>query len=73
MGGFTSIPWNDSGWTIDKKCFIFSLKLRKVYKAQNDSNNLHIWTKNGPYFGNGPTLGIASDDKFYSRCNHDPF
>ena len=32
-GGFSSIDWNDSsGVTTDKKCFVFSLKLNKVYK-----------------------------------------
>lgn len=31
-GGFCSIDWKSSGgWTADTKCFIFSLKLPKVY------------------------------------------
>jgi hypothetical protein len=32
-GGFSSISWSSSGkWEVDKNCFIFSLKTRKVYK-----------------------------------------
>ena len=73
-GGFSSIPWSSSGeWTVDKNCFIFSLKSRKVYKRQNDRNNLHFGPNTGPYFGKGPSLGIASDSKFYIHCNFDPF
>ena len=52
-GGFSSIPWNNTGdWTVDKKCFIFSLKLRKIYKRLNDNNNLGFDTDRGPWFGN---------------------
>ena len=71
-GGFSSIPWKNSGeWTVDKKCFIFSLKLLKLYKRLNDNKNLYFGQDRGPWFGWGANLGI--DNKLYSHCNHDPF
>lgn len=75
-GGFSSIPWKNAGeWTVDKNCFIYSLKLRKVYKPQNDKTNLYFHGNLGPWFGNGASLGIHcnSNNKLYSRCNYDPF
>jgi hypothetical protein len=72
-GGFSSIHWRGpSGgeWVVDKKCFIFSLKLRKVYKRLNDTYNLYFNQSYGPRF-NG--YGIDPDNKFYSICNCDPF
>ena len=51
-GGFSSIPWkNNNIWTVDKKCFIFSLKLTKLYKRLNDENNLYFSQYWGPFFG----------------------
>ena len=42
-GGFSSIDWKSSGGrTIDKKCFIFSLKTQKVYKPQDEIENLYF-------------------------------
>jgi hypothetical protein len=58
-GGFSSINWKKSGgWTVDKKCFIFSLKLKKIYKRLNDTWNLYFGQGEGPLFGN--QLGINS-------------
>jgi hypothetical protein len=52
-GGFSSVDWNSTGnWTVDKKCFLFSLKLGKVYKRKNDSSNIYMNKSYGPYFGN---------------------
>jgi hypothetical protein len=71
-GGFSSIDWKNSGdWTVDNKCFIFSLKLRKVYNRLNDTNNLYFKESHGAYFGDCG-LSIYSN-KLYSRCNRDPF
>ena len=51
-GGFSSIPWKNSGaYTVDKNCFIFSLKLRKIYKRLNDTDNLYFHQNYGPYYG----------------------
>jgi hypothetical protein len=56
---FSSIPWNSGGvWTVDKNCFILSLKLRKIYKPQNDNTNLYFDSTYGPWFGAGPCLGM---------------
>jgi len=51
-GGFSSISWTSNGqWATDYKCFIFSLKLRKIYKRQDDNYNLLFNKNNGPWFG----------------------
>jgi hypothetical protein len=72
-GGFSSIDWKSSGdYTVDKKCFIFSLKLRKVYKRLNDKDNLYFGQKHGPFFGDHQ-IGIYQDGRLYSFCNRDPF
>jgi TLD len=72
-GGFSSIPWKNSGsWTVDNKCFIFSLKIKKLYKRLNDTKNLYFGQGEGPWFGNGANLGIY-DNKLYSFCKEDPF
>jgi hypothetical protein len=58
-GGFSSIDWKSSGeFKVDKKCFIFSLKLRKVYNRLNDTYNLYFNQNVGPWFGSGANLGI---------------
>jgi hypothetical protein len=75
-GGFCSISWKSSAndeWGVDPKCFIFSLKLLKIYKRQNDTKNLFFHNTCGPYFGTGPSLGINSDNKLSSYINKDPF
>jgi hypothetical protein len=60
-GGFSSIHWSNIGeFTTDKKFFIFSLKLSKIYKRLNDINNLYFKTDRGPWFGNDE-LGLYSD------------
>ncbi len=71
-GGFCSISWkscNDGEWGVDPKCFIFSLKLLKIYKRQNDTKNLLFNTTHGPYFGTGSSLGINDDNKLFSNIN----
>ena len=41
IGGFSSIPWKNSGeWTVDPKCVVFSLTRNKTYIRQNDVDNL---------------------------------
>ena len=63
-GGFSSIPWNNTGsWTVDKNCFVFSLKLRKLYKRQNDNYNLFFNPSYGPWFGANASLGLYNDNK----------
>jgi hypothetical protein len=73
-GGFSSIDWRGGGgeWVVDKKCFIFSLKLRKLYKRLNDNYNLYFSQSEGAYFGNGG-LSINSNNQLYSISNSDPF
>jgi hypothetical protein len=51
-GGFSSIDWKNSGdWNVDKKCFIYSLKLLKIYKRLNDSSNLCFEATSGHELG----------------------
>jgi hypothetical protein len=50
-----------------------SLKSLKIYKWKTDRYGLYFNSAYGPYFGAGPSIGISSDSKFYSRCNCDPF
>jgi hypothetical protein len=58
-GGFSSINWDStSGWTVDKKCFIFSLKLKKVYPRKNDNTNLYFGLEYGPNYGSCGSLRI---------------
>ena len=72
-GGFSSITWkNAGGYTVDPKCFIFSLKTGKVYHRLNDNNNLYFNSGFGPFFGYH-CLGIYSNNKLYSHVNNDPF
>ena len=66
-GGFSSIDWKNSGhWTVDNKCFIFSLKLNKMYERKSDTENLFFSQDIGPWFGNGANLGINKNNKLYS-------
>ena len=72
-GGFSSVNWNSSGlYTVDKKCFIFSLKLRKVYKRKNDNYNLYMLQNWGPYFGNN-ALALNANYQLTMNINADPF
>ena len=72
-GGFSSIDWKNSGdFTSDKKCFIFSLKLRKVYKRKNDNYNLYMLQNWGPYFGNN-ALALNANYQLTMNINADPF
>ena len=72
-GGFSSITWKNTGeWTVDPKCFIFSLKTRKVYHRLNDTWNLLFNSGYGPWFGTGASLGISSN-KLYGNANRDLF
>ena len=69
-GGFSSIDWKNSGsWTVDQKCFMYSLKLLKIYKRLNDTNNLYFGTDIGHEVG---YHGICKD-KLNSKMNSDPF
>lgn len=72
-GGFSSIDWkqNDT-WGIDKKCFIYSLKLKKVYPRKNDELNLYFGKDYGPNYGHCGSLRLYKG-KLYSECNYDPF
>ena len=73
-GGFSSINWKSSGeFQVDTKCFIFSLKLPKVYKRQNDIENIYFNPSYGPYFGANGALGIGYDNKLFSACDQNPF
>jgi hypothetical protein len=50
-GGFSSINWRNIGsWTADKKSFLFSLKLNKVYKQISDESNLLFDDSTGPRY-----------------------
>ena len=70
-GGFSSIDWKNSGeFVVDNKCFIFSLKLKKIYKRLNDNYNLYFNQSYGPLFG---SFGINISNKLNSYCNRDPF
>lgn len=71
-GGFSSVSWKNSGWTVDTKTFIYSLKLNKIYKRLNDNNNLLFNSGYGIWFGAGANLGIMIG-KLYSDCDRDPF
>jgi hypothetical protein len=56
-GGFSSEPWkNTGGYIVDKKCFIFSLKLKKIYKRLNENYNLYFSSSTGPAYGYNSTL-----------------
>ena len=67
------MSWKDTGdWTVDKKCFIFSLKLKKIYKRLNDNCNLYFDGNHGAAFGDGASLCLVYD-KIYSASNLDPF
>jgi hypothetical protein len=72
-GGFSSVSWNSTGdWTVDKKCFIFSLKSKKIYKRLNDDCNLYFEKDHGAAFGYGISFGIYTD-KFWCVSNYEPF
>ena len=61
-GGFSSIHWRNIGdFTVDKKCFIFSLKLCKLYKRLDDRSNLWFNKNWGPCFGSSLSLGIINN------------
>ncbi len=72
-GGFSSIDWKNSGfYSIDPKCFIFSLKLMKVYKRLNDTYNLFFGDSYSLNYGSS-SLAIYNNNKIYSIINTDPF
>jgi hypothetical protein len=72
-GGFSSIDWKSSGGrTVDKKCFIFSLKTQKIYKPQNEIENLYFNQSYGPWFGTNASIGIYNN-KLHSVCNQNSF
>ena len=64
-GLFSSIDWKNSeyDYIVDKKCFVYSLKLMKVYKRQNNNYNVFFGAGIGHY-GNG--FGIHTEGKLYS-------
>jgi hypothetical protein len=73
-GGFSSVSWKNSGsFTVDTKTFLYSLKLNKIYKRFNDSNNLYFNSTPGIWFGYGANLGIHYNGKLCSLCDNDPF
>jgi hypothetical protein len=65
-GGFSSVSWkNTGGFMVDKKCFIFSLKLKKIYKRLNDNYNLYFANNLGAAYGYNTTLCLV-EDKIWS-------
>ena len=70
-GLFSSIDWKSTGgWTVDKKCFVYSLKLMKVYKRQNDTANLLLDKYSGHY---GYFFGMNKERNILANVNMDPF
>jgi hypothetical protein len=62
-GGYCSIGWKSSGgWQHDNNSFLFSLDSLKKYNGsqQGHSGHVHLASTNGPYFGEGASLGFAS-------------
>ena len=71
-GAFCSISWKSSGdWTVDKKAFLYSLNLKKVYKPLNNNRNL-LFNSSGFWIGDGGNIAVHGG-KLYSYCNSDPF
>ncbi len=71
-GGFSSIEWKSSGeYTKDQKCFVFSLKLMKIYKRQNDVCNLYLNNSYGPNFRGG--VEINNTRQLKTKIDVDPF
>ncbi len=72
-GAFCSISWKSSGdWTVDKKAFLYSLKLKKIYKPLNDNNTLLFNPNYGFWIGPNGSIGVHNG-KLRSYCNSDPF
>jgi hypothetical protein len=72
-GAFCSISWKNSGdWTVDKKAFLYSLKLKKIYKPLKDNHNLLFGSSYGLWIGYDGNIAVH-DGKLYSRCYSDPF
>ena len=72
-GAFCSISWKGSGdWTVDKKAFLYSLKLKKIYKQLNDNYNLYFKPNYGFWIGYSGNIGVHNG-KLTSYCNSDPF
>jgi hypothetical protein len=61
IGGFSSIPWKNSGnWTVDPKCVVFSLTRNITYVRHNDKYNVLFDSGCGPLIGGG---GLRIIDK----------
>ena len=71
IGGFSSIPWkNSGGWTVDPKCIVFSLTRNKTYIRHNDNTNVCFDSEYGPVIGNG---GFYIQDKKLAGNTNDTF
>ena len=69
IGGFSSIPWkNSGGWTVDPKCVVFSLTRNKTYNRLNDTNNVHFGTSysavNGAFNISNKNLAGNNSDSY---------
>ncbi len=61
IGGFSSIPWkNSGGWTVDPKCVVSSLTRNKTYIRHNDTYNVYFSSGHRPVVGHG---GFFTQDK----------
>lgn len=67
FGGYTTIPWSSKEcWRCgDVEAFLFSAGKKKIIKHDNDIDKCSIYchVENGPTFGGGNDLCIASDCK----------
>ncbi len=71
IGGFSSIPWkNSGGWTVDPKCIVFSLTRNKTYIRHTDAYNVGFNNSYGPVISDGFYI---QDKKLGGNSNCDPF
>ena len=64
FGGFTPIPWKSKGGYNDdpeKKSFVFSLDIKKIYYPNRSINAVFHRKNCGPCFGTGHDIGIMGN------------